>query len=186
MRRKQTSALKDFFKKKKEPKKPSSDFHWRLLGKSVHCHCSTVYFYRRAPSPQVAAGVGTVIQVLWFPGGIPPNLRSRFPSANSPFGCLCWRHLERSFERILFTKRIKTPTQMSLWVSRWTLCLKCLDCASLDWWGANGAFSAVVYAGEVVPVTFFKTSEAVNKDAKILLNGFCRMDLAALSARGRR
>ena len=83
MRGRPTSALKAFLKKKNQ-NPPNSDFHWRLLGKPSHHRCSTVYFYPRAPSLQVAVGgwhCNTGFMVSWW---IPTESHKPFPVSKFP------------------------------------------------------------------------------------------------------
>lgn len=90
-----------------------------------------MYFYPRAQSLQDAAGgrhCNTDFIVSWWN---PTEAHKPLSVSNSLFSGLHCTHLERSFEDILFTNCIKTPTQMSLWVPQRMLYLKCLDCCYL-------------------------------------------------------
>lgn len=116
IRRSPTSALKDFLKKT-SPQDPIQIFPGDFGVIQANAAARRCIFIQELCLCRYLWGAGSVLHVRWFPAGIPPNLTSRFPSANSPFRSLRRRHLERSFERVLFTKCMKTPTQMSLWVS---------------------------------------------------------------------
>lgn len=95
-----TDISSEGFLKKKTNKKPNSDFHWRLLGKSSHCRCWTVYFYLRALSLQVAAGgrhCNTGFMVSWWNPTeshklLPVSKFTIHQSLLQAFGEIFWTH----------------------------------------------------------------------------------------------